>query len=170
MKGLLFKFVIAIAAVSMTTASFAQGAGPRAGQGGPPNPAQRAEMTKKIEAAKKKVYAELKLTPDQIKKIAAVEKKMTDKMTAMRKKYQFQQGKQPSKAESDKIRAEFQAMRTSQEKELKAILGSKYPQYQKRMQEETMKFRRRPGGAPGAAGSAGKASAGAGKASGGKKP
>lgn len=167
MKGLLFKIVIAVVAVSMAASSFAQGAGPRSGQGGPPNAGQRAEMTKKIEAAKKKVYAELKLTPDQIKKIAALDKKMADKMGAMRKKYQGQQGKPLSKAESDKVRAEFQAMRATQEKELKAILGNKFPQYQKRMQEETMKFRRRGNGAPGAAG---KGSAGAGKASGGKKP
>ncbi len=157
MKNVLSKFIVAAMVLSLATASFAQAAGPRPGQGGAgrtgaqggPGMANREEMMKKVEAIKKKIAAELKLTPDQINKLKALDKKNSDKMRAFREK---NQGKTQNR---DAMMAELKKMRDAQAKEMKAILGAKFDKYQARMREETMKLRGGPGGTRTGAGKAG---------------
>ena len=165
MKNVLSKLIVAVMVLSLVAASFGQAAGPRPGQGGGGSGRVQfrndPEMAKKIEAIKKKVATELKLTTDQVNKLKALDKKQSDKVKAFRDK---NQGKQPNR---DTMMAEFKKIRDAYDKEIKTILGTKAAKYQQRMREETMKLRGGPGGTrvtPGKTGSGSKA--GGGKAGG----
>lgn len=155
MKNQVLKVVVALVAAAMVSSSLAQSAGPRPGQGGA-GAQNREAMMKKVEEIKKKVATELKLTPDQVNKIKALDKKQADKMRALREKNQGKTGNREA------MMAEFQKMRASYDKELQAILGSKTAKYQARMREETAKLR-----GPGAGGAGNRT--GAGRTGGGTK-
>jgi len=92
MKKLLLIVSIAGAAFGLVGASIAQGPGPRGPQGGPPGrmggpgggmrmgPGGFAQFAERRAKMEKEMFAKLKLSPDQAKKVAALQKARDAKM------------------------------------------------------------------------------------------
>ncbi len=152
MKRSLVTILAVVMVAAFATSSFAQNAGPRSGaagqqggqrQGGGPGAGgfrMSPELTKKIQAAQKKVLAELKLTADQSKKVAAAEKKRTDSMGKLRTEMTKAR---EAKKEVDRtaMQAKFKKISDTYTAEMKKAMGNdKYARYDKRMKEEMKKI------------------------------
>ncbi len=172
MKSTLKTITLSVAVLAMSVTAFAQSAGPGGASGangaqGRPggDPAQRQAMMKAMVDIEKKILAELKLTPDQMKKIAGLDKKRDADRKAMMEKAKAAGAKQDRQAGQEERRKMMAEYRNS----LKNILGAaKYATYEKRTREEMQKWaiahgipmRGGPGAAGGKAGTAGKGGAG----------
>lgn len=144
--------LIAALAATMVTGAFAQAAGPAKQQGGGKQTGQQAQGQRgpgqRMQAFAKvheKVLAELKLTADQKKKVAALDKKRSDEMAAIRK--EAEAGKR------DGLRERSQkAMEAYRDGLKKVLTKDQAAKYEKRMKEEMDKLRAERGGQGGPTG------------------
>lgn len=159
--------MVAALSVMMASSVFAQGAGPRGGQGGGQGQErgqggpgqggirmmQNPEMAKKLQEIQKKVMKQIGLSAEQVKKVEALDKQRAEEGKKMFE--QMQKDRQAGKEmDRDKMRETFEAMRKKHDDGMTKIMGKdKYAQYQKLMQAEMKKIRdemeKKNGGKPG---------------------
>lgn len=182
------RLVLIITGTVLATAlAFSQAAGPqgqgkgqakgqggqvRAGQRGPGGPGQggpdRAAMRQRMQQMQKEIYAKLKLSADQTKKVEALDKATTKKLDDLRAAPGDRQSKGPKMRE----------IRDAHQKELEKILTkAQADQFKKLRKEQMDKMRAQfgggrgpggPGGPPPGGAKAGAAKGGGAKGGGGK--
>lgn len=175
MKGIFGKVIVMVAAMSLASVVLAQGAGPKGGQGAPPQGGRPGGQSmqgfrQKMEEAHKRVLGTLNLTADQKTKVAALDKDRAAKTKAIRDKAQKAAGANGGRPPQG-LRDEMRKITEDYNKKLGTILGAdKYKKYQAGMKAEMDKLRsqfggQRPGGTTG--GKTGGGKTGGGKTGGG---
>lgn len=131
---------------SMTTAAFAQNAGPR--PGGQAQSGRRGGGIGRFDIVPihNRVVAGLGLTAQQKTAVAAADKKRKTAMDAHMKSMQGKDFSKMSQAERKKFSDANTKIRTTWEAELKKAMGAKYATYQSKMQAEIQKEMAKMGG------------------------
>jgi Spy/CpxP family protein refolding chaperone len=157
MKKILTVLASTIALAALATSAFAQGAGPKGGGpgfGGPGGPGgQRGGgmMGGRMAKMQEGVLAKLNLTPDQKKKVDALNVKRQAEMEKMFK------GGPPAEGDRDKMREKMRESQKAYRKDLDKILKPEQSKkYDELMKAEREKMRSQFGGGPGGPGGAGK--------------
>lgn len=175
MKRFISILTVAAVATMMATSAFAQTAGPKGGQqqGGQQGQGEggrrggggggfggmrmqaNPEMAKKLKEIQTKIFKQIGLSSDQVKKVEALQKEREAEGKKMFEQMQKDReaGKQGDQAE---MRAKFQEFGKKFNDGMTKIMGKeKYDQYQKLMRAEMQKMREemeKNGGGPGAGG------------------
>lgn len=166
MKRSLTTIIVLVAALAMSSVSFAQNAGPRGGgQGQAQGQGQRGQgqmFRGNMEEMKKihqKVLKQLKLTDAQTKAVAAADKKRDAAMAKMRESMP-KGGGRPNEEQMKKLREQGKKISDTYRADMEKAMGkAKWAEYQKLMRAEMEKMMKERQG-KGAGGGKGKSGGG----------